>query len=147
MCCHCRWLNSNCAFFFLFIMAETLLSMALAIFMYSMKWITHLSFISISIRYYWMQDGAPAHCTTQAKFFLVEKFRGRVISRGTEIGWPVHSPDLKPAGVLFLVICPEASVRSKVIYHCQNDRCCQAVCVWKQRRCAEGCRLRCIGEG
>ena len=41
-----------------------------------------------------MQDGAPAHCTTAAKEFLLNKFGGRVISRGTQIAWPVHSPDL-----------------------------------------------------
>ena len=34
---------------------------------------------------WWMQDGAPAHCTNDAKEFLLEKFRGRVISRGTDI--------------------------------------------------------------
>ena len=45
---------------------------------------------------WWMQDGAPPHCTTAAKEFLLEKFRGRVISRGTEIIWPAHSPDLNP---------------------------------------------------
>ena len=35
---------------------------------------------------YWcMQDGAPPHCTTLTKDFLLEKFNGRVISRGTLI--------------------------------------------------------------
>ena len=46
--------------------------------------------------YWWMQDGAPPHCTTLATAFLLEKFRGRVISRGTHINWPAHSPDLNP---------------------------------------------------
>ena len=45
---------------------------------------------------WWMQDGAPSHCTTVAKEFLKDKFQGRVISRGTEIPWPAHSPDLNP---------------------------------------------------
>ena len=45
---------------------------------------------------WWMQDGAPPHCTNVAKSFLKEKFRGRVISRGTEFVWPAHSPDLNP---------------------------------------------------
>lgn len=45
---------------------------------------------------WWMQDGAPPHCTTEAKKFLIEKFKGRVISRGTPIIWPAHSPDLNP---------------------------------------------------
>ena len=43
-----------------------------------------------------MQDGAPAHCTAAAKEFLLDKFRGRVFSRETEIAWPAHSPDLNP---------------------------------------------------
>ena len=43
-----------------------------------------------------MQDGAPPHCTTVAKQFLLDKFHGRVISRGTDIIWPAHSPDLNP---------------------------------------------------
>ena len=48
-------------------------------------------------RNYWsMQDGAPPHCTNAAKKFLLEKFKGRVISRGTAVSWPAHSPDLNP---------------------------------------------------
>lgn len=47
-------------------------------------------------RLWWMQDGAPPHCTREVKQFLIEKFHGRVISRGTEIIWPAHSPDLNP---------------------------------------------------
>ena len=43
-----------------------------------------------------MQGGAPAHCTTAAKEFLLYKFAGRVISRGTQIAWPAYSPDLNP---------------------------------------------------
>ena len=46
--------------------------------------------------YWWMQNGAPPHCTALAKGFLLEKFRGRVISRGTAINWLVLSPDLNP---------------------------------------------------
>ena len=46
--------------------------------------------------YWWMQDGALPHCTSLAKDFLVEKFQDRVISRGTPIIWPAHSPDLNP---------------------------------------------------
>ena len=38
--------------------------------------------------YWWMQDGTPAHCTTDDKGF------SRLISRATEIGYPTHSPDL-----------------------------------------------------
>ena len=33
--------------------------------------------------YWWMQDGASPHCTNAAKKFLLEKFKERVISRGT----------------------------------------------------------------
>ena len=46
--------------------------------------------------FWWMQDGAPAHCTSSAKEFLLKKFQGCVISRGTPIAWPAHSPDLNP---------------------------------------------------
>lgn len=46
--------------------------------------------------YWWMQDGAPPHCTNLVKDFLLEKFQDRVISRGTPIIWPAHSPDLNP---------------------------------------------------
>jgi len=45
---------------------------------------------------WWMQDGAPPHCTNDAKAFLLEKFNGRVISRGTDRIWPAHSPDINP---------------------------------------------------
>ena len=44
--------------------------------------------------YWWIQDGVLPHCTTLAKAFILEKFPGRVISRGTSINWPTHSPDL-----------------------------------------------------
>ena len=47
-------------------------------------------------RLWWMQDGAPPHYTRKAKQFLTEKFQRRVISRGTEIIWLAHSPDLNP---------------------------------------------------
>ena len=45
---------------------------------------------------WWMQDGAPPHCTNESLEFLNEKFRGRVISRRTQNPWPAHSPDLNP---------------------------------------------------
>ena len=35
--------------------------------------------------YWWMQDGAPSHCTNAAKKFLLKKFKGRVISRGSAV--------------------------------------------------------------
>ena len=45
-----------------------------------------------------MQDGAPPHCISLVKDFLIEKFQDRVhvISRGTPIIWPAYSPDLNP---------------------------------------------------
>ena len=45
---------------------------------------------------WWMQDGAPPHCTNAAITFLNKKFQGRVISRRTANPWPAHSPDLNP---------------------------------------------------
>ena len=52
-------------------------------------------------RLWWMQDGASPHCTTVAKQFLLDKFHGRVISQGTDIIWPAHSPDLNPLDIHF----------------------------------------------
>ena len=49
-----------------------------------------------------MHDGAPAHCTTTAKEFLLNKFGGRVINRGTQLAWPAHSPDLNPLALYYL---------------------------------------------
>ena len=41
---------------------------------------------------WWMQDGASPHWTNDAKNFLLEKFHERVISKGTNVIWPGHSP-------------------------------------------------------
>ena len=41
-----------------------------------------------------MQVSAPVHFTTEAKKFIVENFRGKVISRSTDNAWPAHSLDL-----------------------------------------------------
>ena len=51
---------------------------------------------ALRYKYWWMQDGAPPHCTNLSKQFLLEKFNHRVISRGTPVAWPAHSPDLNP---------------------------------------------------
>jgi len=45
---------------------------------------------------WWMQDGAPPHCTISVLAFFNEKFQDQVISRRTANPWPAHSPDLKP---------------------------------------------------
>ena len=50
---------------------------------------------------WWMQDGAPPHCTNAALEFLNEDFRGRVISRRTEHSW--HSPDFNSLDFNFWV--------------------------------------------
>ena len=52
-----------------------------------------------SRRSYWfMQDGATSHTTNLNINFLIDKFRGRVISRRSPLGheWPPYSPDLNP---------------------------------------------------
>ena len=64
---------------------------------------------------WWMQDGAPPHCTNDAKAFLLEKFNGRVISRGTERIWPAHSPDINPLDFHFW------SAAQREVY-CQKPR-------------------------
>ena len=61
----------------------------------------------------WMQDGAPPHCTREAKDFLLEKFHGRVISRGTPIPWPAHSPDLNPLDFHFWAAAQEMVYKEK----------------------------------
>ena len=51
--------------------------------------------------YWWMQDGAPTHCSNAAKKFLLKKCKGRVISHGTVVSWPAHSSDLNPLNFHF----------------------------------------------
>ena len=46
--------------------------------------------------FWWQQDGATSHTANVVLDFVKEKFRGRVISRRSEIGWPPYSPDLNP---------------------------------------------------
>ena len=45
--------------------------------------------------YWWMQDGASSPAPFWQRIFFWE-FLDRVISRGTSIIWPAHSPDLNP---------------------------------------------------
>ena len=56
----------------------------------------------------WMQGGAPPHCTNDVKNFLLENFQGCVISRGTNVIWPAHLPDLNP---LDFISGPQPKVR------------------------------------
>ena len=49
-----------------------------------------------------MQDGATSHTTDINLNFLLDKFRGRVISRRSEHFWPPYSPDLNPLDFLVL---------------------------------------------
>ena len=48
-----------------------------------------------------MQDEATSHTTNDVLNFLREKFQGCVISRWSEIGWPLYSPDLNPLDYFF----------------------------------------------
>lgn len=42
----------------------------------------------------WIQhDGAPAHCTSDVRDFLNERFPNRWIGRGGPVAWPARSPD------------------------------------------------------
>ena len=58
-------------------------------------------------RWWYMQDGAPAHCTAETIAFLEQKFRNRVISRRSENGvnWPPYSPDLNPLDYFYWGYC------------------------------------------
>ncbi len=51
--------------------------------------------------YWWMQDGATSHTMLDVLRFLLDKFRGRVISRLSEIIWPPYSPDINILDYLF----------------------------------------------
>ena len=45
----------------------------------------------------WMQqDGATSHTAEDVIEFLMDKFRGRLISRRSPIDWPAYSPDMNP---------------------------------------------------
>jgi inhibitor of nuclear factor kappa-B kinase subunit alpha len=52
-------------------------------------------------QYWFMQDGAPCHCTNNALRYLNDKFDNRVISRRSANPWPAHSPDLNPLDYWF----------------------------------------------
>ena len=59
-------------------------------------------------QYYFQQDGAPCHCSTDALEFLKQKFSNRVISRRTDCPWPARSPDLSPLDYWFWSIMEKA---------------------------------------
>ena len=60
-----------------------------------------------------MQDDALVYCTTETKNFLDQKFRGRVISRGTDNAWPAHSPDLNPLDFYFWAVAQRRVYKAK----------------------------------
>ena len=60
--------------------------------------------------FWWQQDGATSHCTDVVLNFLEEKFRGRIISRRSEVSWPPYSPDFNPCD-FFLWGWVESQVR------------------------------------
>ena len=41
--------------------------------------------IAICSALWWIQDGAPPHCTNEALAFLNDTFEGRIISRRTDV--------------------------------------------------------------
>lgn len=50
-----------------------------------------------TIEHIWFQqDGAPAHCATATKHFLIQHFQERLVSRECNHEWPPRSPDLTP---------------------------------------------------
>jgi hypothetical protein len=54
------------------------------------------------LRQIWfMQDGAPCHCTDSVLQWLGTVFQTRVISRRSAIPWPPESPDLNPLDYWF----------------------------------------------
>ena len=49
-----------------------------------------------SRRIWFLQDGAPPHCTDEVQDWLRQNFGDRIISRRSSIPWPAQSPDLNP---------------------------------------------------
>jgi hypothetical protein len=45
---------------------------------------------------WFMQDGAPPHCSKESLDWLRTHFDNRIISRNAEFLWPPYSPDLNP---------------------------------------------------
>lgn len=45
---------------------------------------------------WFMQDGAPPHCSKDSLAWLETQFGSRIISRRSEFAWPPYSPDLNP---------------------------------------------------
>ena len=60
--------------------------------------------------YWWMQDGAPPHCSSLAMEFLIEKFQDRVISRGTPHHLASSLPGFESIGFSFFGGGTSASV-------------------------------------
>ena len=45
---------------------------------------------------WFMQDGAPPHCSKESLAWLEKQFKERIISRNADFAWPPYSPDLNP---------------------------------------------------
>ena len=60
-----------------------------------------LSIASRKQQYWFHQDGATVHTTTQVKDWLKEKLNNRVISRFMDHHWPSRSPSLSPLDYTF----------------------------------------------
>ena len=78
--------------------------------------------------YLWMQDIAPTHCTNDVKEFLLNKFQNQIISRGSSIIWPAHSPEFEYSRFLFLERRAKESFLSASGGHNQLDWMCQRFC-------------------
>ena len=50
---------------------------------------------------WFMQDGAPPHCSKESMEWLSTRFQDRIISRNAEFLWPPYSPDLNPCDFYF----------------------------------------------
>ena len=45
---------------------------------------------------WFMQDGAPPHCSNECLDWLETQFKHKIISRNADFPWPPYSPDLNP---------------------------------------------------
>ena len=74
-------------------------------------------------RYWWQQDGAPAHAAGATITFLQSYFENRIVSRALRndqakdiVPWPAKSPDLNPLGKIY-----QWEFKALILYCCLNS--------------------------
>ena len=106
--------------------------------------LAHFSFICNTTRFVW-RSSCRLHIA-QPKEFLVDKFRSRVISRGTHCV-ARSLARFKSIGFPLLGISSKTSVCHEAFYSWRIHRCCQAIRSCMSRRCTEECCAECSEAG